>query len=163
MFITCGGVRSHGLGKNREAYELNCFCGMVNRRKVFNLTSSRDHCQRSSPTRISDTPRAGFEPAENLSSGLVEWSCAVVIKVGWGNIWQTWWGRQGSSRYEEFWYQYLRWIKLELAWSNKNSLYFENNKPSPIFSVARTVGSGNIWIYFISHLFSIIVNKFYLH
>ena len=24
-------------------------------------------------------PRAGFEPAQNLSSGLVEWSCAVVI------------------------------------------------------------------------------------
>ena len=30
-------------------------------------------------TRISDTPRAGFEPAQNLGSGLVEWSCAVVI------------------------------------------------------------------------------------
>ena len=27
----------------------------------------------------SDMPRAGFEPAQNLSSGLVEWSCAVVI------------------------------------------------------------------------------------
>ena len=43
------------------------------------LISSRDHCQRSSPSRISDTPRAGFEPAQSLSSGLVEWSCAVVI------------------------------------------------------------------------------------
>ena len=30
-------------------------------------------------SRISDMPRAGFEPAQNLSSGLVEWSCAVVI------------------------------------------------------------------------------------
>ena len=52
---------------------------MVNRRKAFSLISSRDHCQRSSPSRISDTPRAGFEPAQNLSSGFVEWSCAVVI------------------------------------------------------------------------------------
>ena len=59
--------------------ELNCFCGMVDRRKAFSLISSRDHCQRSSPSRISDTPRAGFEDAQNLSSGLVEWSCAVVI------------------------------------------------------------------------------------
>ena len=58
---------------------INCFCGMVNRRKTISLNSSRDHCQRSSPSRISDTPRAGFEPAQNLSSGLVEWSCAVVI------------------------------------------------------------------------------------
>ena len=51
---------------------MNCFCGMVDRRKAFSLISSRDHCQRSSPSRISDTPRAGFEPAQNLSSGLVE-------------------------------------------------------------------------------------------
>ena len=44
---------------------MNCFCGMVERRKVFSLISSQDHCQRSSPSRISDTPRAGFEPAQN--------------------------------------------------------------------------------------------------
>ena len=40
---------------------MNCFCGMVDWRKVFSLISSRDHCQRSSPSRIFDTPRAGFE------------------------------------------------------------------------------------------------------
>ena len=51
---------------------MNCFCGMVDRRKVFSLISSRDHCKRSSPSRISGTPRAGFEPAQNLSSALVE-------------------------------------------------------------------------------------------
>ena len=51
---------------------MNCFRGMFDRRKVFSLISSRDHCQRSSPSRISDTPRAGFEPAQNLSSDLVE-------------------------------------------------------------------------------------------
>ena len=58
---------------------MNCFCGMVDRRKAFSLISSRDHCQRSSPSRISDTPWVGFEPAQNLSSSLVEWTCAVVI------------------------------------------------------------------------------------
>ena len=47
---------------------MDCFCGMVDGRKAFSLISSRDHCQRSSPSRISDTPRAGFEPAHNLSS-----------------------------------------------------------------------------------------------
>ena len=56
-----------------------CFCGMVDRPKAFSLISSWDHCQRSSPSQISDTLRAGFEPAQNLISGLVEWSCAVVI------------------------------------------------------------------------------------
>ena len=39
------------------------FCGMVDRRKAFSLISSRDHCQRSSPPRISDTPGTEFEPA----------------------------------------------------------------------------------------------------
>ena len=58
---------------------MNCFCGMVGQPKAFSLISSRYHCQRSSPSWISDTSRAGFEPAQNLSSGLVEWSCAVVI------------------------------------------------------------------------------------
>ena len=67
---------------------MNCFCGMVDRRKAFNLISSRDHCQRSSPPRISDTLRAGFEPAQNLSSGLVEWSCAIVITT---TLWFHWW------------------------------------------------------------------------
>ena len=51
---------------------MNGFCGMVHRRKKFSLISSRDHCQRSSPSRISDSAGAGFEPAQNLSSGLVE-------------------------------------------------------------------------------------------
>ena len=58
---------------------MNCFCCMVDRRKAFSLISNRDHCQSSSPTGISDTPRAGFEPAQNLSSGFAEWSCAVLI------------------------------------------------------------------------------------
>ena len=39
---------------------VNCFCGMVVRRKAFSLISSWDDCQRSSPLRISDTLRAGF-------------------------------------------------------------------------------------------------------
>ena len=49
---------------------MNCFCGMVDRRIAFSLISSRDQ---------GPGPRAGFEPAQNLSSGLVEWNCAVVI------------------------------------------------------------------------------------
>ena len=56
---------------------MNCFCGMVDQRKANSIISSRDHCQRSSPSQISDTPRAGFEPVQ--SSGLVERSCTVVI------------------------------------------------------------------------------------
>ena len=48
---------------------MNCFCVMVHRGKTYSLYSSRDHCQRSKPSRISDTPRAGFEPALSPSSG----------------------------------------------------------------------------------------------
>ena len=55
------------------------FCCMVDRQKAFSFISSRDHCQRSSPSRISNTLRVGFEPAQSLSSGLVESRFAVVI------------------------------------------------------------------------------------
>ena len=48
---------------------MNCFCGMVDRPIPFSLISSWDHGQRSSPSRISDTWRAGFEPEQNLGSG----------------------------------------------------------------------------------------------
>ena len=33
----------------------------------------------TSPSRISDMPQVGFEPVKNVSSGFVEWSCALVI------------------------------------------------------------------------------------
>ena len=51
---------------------MNCFFGMVDQRKAFSLVSSQDHYQRSSPSLIFNTPRAGFEPAQNPSSGLVD-------------------------------------------------------------------------------------------
>ena len=44
---------------------MNCYSGMVDQRKAFNFISTRKLCQRSSPLRISDTLRAGFEPAQN--------------------------------------------------------------------------------------------------
>ena len=69
---------------------MNCFCGLVDRRKTFSLISSQAHRQRSSPLRISDTPRVGFEPTQNLSSGLVEWSCAVNLQFTlWIMIWKV--------------------------------------------------------------------------
>ena len=48
--------------------------------RCLRLISRWKHCQRFSPSQISDTPRAGFEPARNLSSDFVEGSCAVVIR-----------------------------------------------------------------------------------
>ena len=40
---------------------MNCFIGMVDKRKAVSLKSSRDHCQRISLSQISDTLRVGFE------------------------------------------------------------------------------------------------------
>ena len=57
---------------------MNCFCGMVYRRKAFSLISSRGDWQRSSPSQISDTPPAGPELVQNQSSSFVEWRCAVA-------------------------------------------------------------------------------------
>ena len=51
---------------------MNCFCGMVDQRMALSFISSRDHCQKSSPSRISETPQAGFEPAHNLVQALLK-------------------------------------------------------------------------------------------
>ena len=44
------------------------FFFLVDQRKAFSLISSWDHCQRSSPSGISNTQQAGFEPVQHLSS-----------------------------------------------------------------------------------------------
>ena len=51
---------------------MNCFCGIVDQRKAFSFISSHEHCQRSSPSQISDTLQAGFQPVQNLSLGFDE-------------------------------------------------------------------------------------------
>ena len=51
---------------------MNCFIRMVDQLKTLRLKSSRDHCQRTSLSQISDTLQAGFEPMQSLSSDFVE-------------------------------------------------------------------------------------------
>ena len=51
---------------------MSCFSGMVDQQKAFSLITSWDYCQRFSPSQISDTLQAGFEPALKQSSGFVE-------------------------------------------------------------------------------------------
>ena len=47
----------------------------------LHLIFRRHHCQRFSPSQISDTPRAAFVPAQNLSSNFLEWSYVIVIAI----------------------------------------------------------------------------------
>ena len=65
---------------------INCFCGMVDQWKAFNLISTPYHCRRLSPSRISDTLWAGIAPVQNLISGFLEWSC-VVVKTTTPRLW----------------------------------------------------------------------------
>ena len=51
---------------------MNCFCGMFDRQKALSFISNRDRCQRFLISQISDALLAVFEPAQNLSLGLVE-------------------------------------------------------------------------------------------
>ena len=74
---------------------MNCFCSIVDQWKMSSLISSRDYYQRSSLLQISDMLRAGFEPAQNLSSGFVEWSRSVVITT---TRWCRWVLCSGSKR-----------------------------------------------------------------
>ena len=99
---------------------MNCSCGMVDRRKAFSLISSRDHCQRSSPSRISDTPRAGFEPVQNLSSDFVEWNCAVVITTTPLLRCQSWDTYVMIKFLSHFWSKIYKWegegVPLRMSW-----------------------------------------------
>ena len=52
---------------------------MVDWGKAFSLISSGNLCQKFSPTQITDSAQAGFEPLQNLSSDFFEENCAVVI------------------------------------------------------------------------------------
>ena len=74
---------------------MNCFCSIVDQWKMSSLISSRDYYQRSSLLQISDMLWAGFEPAQNLSSGFVEWSRSVVITT---TRWCRWVLCSGSKR-----------------------------------------------------------------
>lgn len=60
---------------------MNCFAEWLTGERHLRLISRRDHCQRLSPSQISDTSQAGFESAQNLSSNFAEWSWAVVINT----------------------------------------------------------------------------------
>lgn len=46
--------------------------GMVDRRKILSFILSRDHRQSSYLLRISDMPRVGLGPAQNLSLDFAE-------------------------------------------------------------------------------------------
>ena len=65
------------LQRSQFVFELNCFCGMVDQQKTFSLISNRYHYQRISPSGRSAVPRAGFEPAQNLSLGFVQENCDI--------------------------------------------------------------------------------------
>ena len=51
---------------------MNYFCKMVDQQRMLSLISSQDHCQRFSPSQISNTLQAGYKPVRNLSSDFVE-------------------------------------------------------------------------------------------
>ena len=54
---------------------MNCFCGMVDRRKTFSLISSLDYSHWSSPSWISDTPQKTI------------WTCAEPeFRLSWMNL-----------------------------------------------------------------------------
>ena len=46
---------------------MNYFCGMVDQRMACGIVSSRDHCQRFSPSQLSNMVQATFKPLGNLS------------------------------------------------------------------------------------------------
>ena len=59
---------------------MHCFCGMVDWRKAFSLISNRDHCQRSSPSRISYTPPWIYKISFFECCSVVTYECQIMFK-----------------------------------------------------------------------------------
>ena len=76
---------------------INSFCGMVDQQKAFSLISSQDHCQRSSPLRISHMPRVGFEPVQNLSSAFPSRHSTLNRRWYYVDTWKTKFQRISTS------------------------------------------------------------------
>ena len=142
-----------------------CFCGMVDRQKTFSLIYSREYCQRSSPLWISDMPRAGFEPARNLSSGLVEWSYEYLVQSKYmyqskkdseynntDIIYSTYIYMYIYTIYPLYVYVYIQYIYIYIYINKYNILYILYiyvNFPifSPIIFPENTIFSTNPFIY----------------
>ena len=106
---------------------INCFCGMVDRRKTFSRISSRDHSQISSLLQILNTREARFEPAQNLSSEFFWKSCAYRQPLHHG---------ANSNRilfHISFYfliYAHVRYVKCLFTWLfnlNQNSFFWVDN------------------------------------
>ena len=59
---------------------MNCFCGMVDQQTCLDLFSAGT-IVRDPHHRVSLTRHEHYLFAQNLSSGFVEWSCAVVTNT----------------------------------------------------------------------------------
>ena len=90
---------------------MNCFCGMIDQWKAFSLISSWDHCQGSSPLQISNRLQ-GFELVQNLSSGFVEWSCAVYYV-----LWMKFCSTLCSILCSINWPNFIAWFQFMGYWS----------------------------------------------
>ena len=58
---------------------------MIDRQKIPGLLCSRDHCRRFLPLQASGTQQAELGPAQNLSLGSIERSCAIRIYQGFNS------------------------------------------------------------------------------
>ena len=62
---------------------MNCFCGMVHRQKAFSLISSWDHCQRFSPSSISNMLQAGVAQFAQFD---FFHSVQKILKINWVHL-----------------------------------------------------------------------------
>ena len=80
--------------------------------KGCSLISSRNHCQRSSSSRMSDTLRAGFGSAQNLSSSLIKWSCTTTPSRQVFNMFLILYFKTKRELFQKFWFVIFKKQKL---------------------------------------------------
>ena len=84
---------------------MNCSCELIDGRKTLSFITSWNNCHTFSPSQVSNTPRGGFEPAQNLRSGFTDWSWPEEITTA-PRCFNSW-----HHEYHEFW----NWQSLAIS------------------------------------------------
>ena len=100
---------------------MNCFYGMVDRRSAFTPYFQPGPLSEILSIANLRHTRAGFEPAQNLSSDFVEWSFAVVITTT-PRLFHT------KTSYSLSFQQYVCAFKLKFPLDQENIVYKETDE-----------------------------------
>ena len=150
IFINTKNIKNQSLGYSFLWWwmmmMMNCFYGMVDRRKTFSLISSWDHCQRSSPSRISRV-WACAEPEFRLwlwflwkDYVLTLETFSVKINNKFGvMLWKVFYENCGVIRYTGYWISNILSFEVSTIIASNSTATYMSNFVTTITSLIQSV------------------------